>query len=138
MRIEIHYDAVPKDSGRHGTDIVGADVDSTAHQREDTSALDKSLGSAGGAAIADIFLRKFVRRITSGLGSHYKIDCIILHMLRNQHLAAGPAEAEDTIGIENLIEVGLITLNRPFFFAIRDRATGALLFVGRVADPSAS
>jgi serpin B len=30
-----------------------------------------------------------------------------------------------------------LTLDRPFFFAIRDRATGAILFLGRVADPSA-
>jgi serpin B len=28
-----------------------------------------------------------------------------------------------------------IELNRPFFFVIRDRITGAILFVGRVADP---
>ncbi|UJR84539.1 serpin family protein [Sandaracinus amylolyticus] len=30
-----------------------------------------------------------------------------------------------------------VSLDRPFLFFIRDRATGALLFVGRVADPSA-
>jgi serpin B len=30
-----------------------------------------------------------------------------------------------------------LVLDRPFFFAIRDRATGVLLFVGRVAAPSA-
>ena len=28
-----------------------------------------------------------------------------------------------------------ITFDRPFFFVIRDRATGAILFVGRVTDP---
>lgn len=31
-----------------------------------------------------------------------------------------------------------IRLVRPFFFAIRDRTTGTLIFVGRVADPTAS
>jgi serpin B len=30
-----------------------------------------------------------------------------------------------------------LTIDRPFLFAIRDRATGAVLFLGRVADPSA-
>lgn len=29
-----------------------------------------------------------------------------------------------------------LTLDRPFTFALRDRATGAVLFLGRVADPS--
>jgi serpin B len=30
----------------------------------------------------------------------------------------------------------VVAFDRPFFFAVRDRPTGALLFVGRVADPS--
>ena len=30
-----------------------------------------------------------------------------------------------------------ITFDRPFFFVIRDRTTGAILFLGRVADPRA-
>jgi serpin B len=30
-----------------------------------------------------------------------------------------------------------VTVDRPFIFAIRDVETGALLFVGRVIDPSA-
>ena len=29
-----------------------------------------------------------------------------------------------------------ITFDRPFFFVIRDRATGAILFLGRVSDPN--
>ena len=31
-----------------------------------------------------------------------------------------------------------LDVTRPFFFAIRDRATRALVFVGRVVDPAAS
>ncbi len=30
-----------------------------------------------------------------------------------------------------------IIINKPFLFAIRDDATGAILFTGRVTDPSA-
>jgi Serine protease inhibitor len=29
-----------------------------------------------------------------------------------------------------------MTVNRPFFFFIRDHQTGAILFVGRVLDPT--
>jgi serpin B len=29
-----------------------------------------------------------------------------------------------------------LTIDRPFLFAIRDRETGALLFLGRVTDPT--
>jgi len=29
-----------------------------------------------------------------------------------------------------------ITFDRPFFFVIRDRETGAILFIGRVSDPN--
>jgi serpin B len=28
-----------------------------------------------------------------------------------------------------------LVVDRPFVFAVRDRATGAVLFLGRVADP---
>lgn len=31
--------------------------------------------------------------------------------------------------------VATVTLSRPFLFAVRDKATGALLFLGRVVDP---
>jgi serpin B len=34
-------------------------------------------------------------------------------------------------------EVITLTIDRPFLFALRDRATGAILFLGRVADPTA-
>jgi serpin B len=35
------------------------------------------------------------------------------------------------------VEVVPLKLDRPFIFALRDRATGALLFLGRVTDPTA-
>jgi len=35
------------------------------------------------------------------------------------------------------VEPAKVTIDRPFIFAIRDLETGALLFVGRVVDPSA-
>ena len=34
-------------------------------------------------------------------------------------------------------EIVQLTIDRPFIFAIRDRETGALLFLGRVTDPTA-
>lgn len=40
------------------------------------------------------------------------------------------------VGEESAPEPAAISLDRPFLFFIRDNATGSLLFVGRVADPS--
>lgn len=40
------------------------------------------------------------------------------------------------IGDESAPQPAAISLDRPFLFMIRDNATGSLLFVGRVADPS--
>jgi serpin B len=40
------------------------------------------------------------------------------------------------IGDESAPEPAAIALDRPFLFVIRDDATGSLLFVGRVADPT--
>jgi serpin B len=36
------------------------------------------------------------------------------------------------------IDTVTLTVDRPFLFALRDTDTGAVLFLGRVADPSAS
>lgn len=42
------------------------------------------------------------------------------------------------VGDESAPEPASISLDHPFLFMIRDNATGSLLFVGRVADPSKS
>jgi serpin B len=42
------------------------------------------------------------------------------------------------VGDESAPEPAAITLDHPFLFLIRDNITGSVLFVGRVADPSAS
>ena len=34
--------------------------------------------------------------------------------------------------------IPIVTLDRPFLFAITDTASGAPLFLGRVADPTAT
>jgi serpin B len=34
-------------------------------------------------------------------------------------------------------EIIQLTIDRPFIFAIRDRDTGAILFLGRITDPTA-
>ena len=48
-------------------------------------------------------------------------------------------EAHAASGVAMAVSHGpTIELNRPFFFVIRDRITGAILFLGRVADPSVS
>jgi len=49
--------------------------------------------------------------------------------------AAAASSVEMTFGDAGGGNPRTVTLNRPFIFAIRDR-TGALLFVGRVLDPS--
>ncbi len=52
---------------------------------------------------------------------------------------AGTEAAAATAVIVNetsVPESAEIYLNRPFIFAIRDNATGAVLFLGRIADPS--
>jgi serpin B len=41
------------------------------------------------------------------------------------------------LGLRSAPESAEIHLNRPFIFAIRDNATGAIVFLGRLADPSA-
>jgi serpin B len=40
-----------------------------------------------------------------------------------------------TMAVESIPEVEL-TIDRPFIFAIIDRETGTILFLGRVMDPS--
>jgi serpin B len=34
-------------------------------------------------------------------------------------------------------EIVTLTIDRPFLFALRDTVTGAVVFLGRIADPSA-
>ncbi len=40
------------------------------------------------------------------------------------------------VGERGAVERPTLTFDRPFFFAIRDRETGAILFLGRLADPT--
>ncbi len=42
------------------------------------------------------------------------------------------------VGRNAAVETTRLSLNRPFLFAIRDRVTGSVLFLGRVLDPSAA
>ena len=39
-------------------------------------------------------------------------------------------------GVNAIVEVQPLVVNRPFFFVLRDVPTGAVLFVGRVMDPT--
>ena len=42
------------------------------------------------------------------------------------------------MGLQSAPPPAVLTLDRPFIFIIQDDATGAILFIGHVADPSAS
>ena len=47
--------------------------------------------------------------------------------------AAATAVVIDNFGVS---EQATVVVDRPFLLVIRDQPTGALLFVGRVVDPS--
>jgi len=47
------------------------------------------------------------------------------------------AAAATGVGIVTVSEPNSVIVNRPFFFVLRDKPTGAVLFVGRVMDPTA-
>lgn len=51
---------------------------------------------------------------------------------------AGTEAAAATAVVVERTSVSSIELNRPFLFLIQDRATGSILFQGRVVDPSAT
>jgi serpin B len=42
------------------------------------------------------------------------------------------------VGVVCLCTPQPIEFNRPFLFAIRERETGAILFIGRLGDPAAN
>jgi serpin B len=49
------------------------------------------------------------------------------------------AAATAVVAVDTAAPLGLnVAVNRPFLFFVRDDATGAVLFMGRVSDPSAS
>jgi len=50
--------------------------------------------------------------------------------------AAATAIGMDTGGGPSALEDITIKFNRPFLFFVRDVETGAILFMGRVVDPS--
>ncbi|HEY0809962.1 MAG TPA: serpin family protein, partial [Longimicrobiales bacterium] len=50
--------------------------------------------------------------------------------------AGTEAAAATSVGISVTSAPPELVFNRPFFFAIRERSTGTLLFVGRIADPT--
>jgi serpin B len=51
---------------------------------------------------------------------------------------AAAATAVIGVGTAAPLQPTAIRADRPFFFAIRDVPTGAIIFAGRVADPSAN
>ena len=50
--------------------------------------------------------------------------------------AAATAVGMDSGGGPSALKQHAVRLDRPFLFALRDTDTGAVLFMGRVVDPS--
>jgi serpin B len=53
------------------------------------------------------------------------------------HERGTEAAAATAVGMSVTSLPPSITIDRPFLFAIRERTSGTLLFVGRVGDPAA-
>lgn len=128
----------------------------------DATALDGILGSMSGHQV-DITMPKFkfeyelgLKKVLQAMGMELAFDASaadltginsggkpyiqdVLHKAFVGVNEAGTEAAAATaviVGDESAPEPASITLDHPFLFLIRDNATGSLLFVGRVADPS--
>ena len=74
-------------------------------------------------------------------GSHTLVVSDVLHKAFIRVNEAGTEAAAATailVGGTSMPVPVVLTVDRPFIFLIRDRATGAVLFVGRVLDPTAA
>jgi serpin B len=76
-------------------------------------------------------------------GMNGKRDLLIQDVLHKAFISVDEAGTEAAaataviVGIVSMPELAEMQINRPFIFLIHDNATGSLIFVGRVLDPTA-
>lgn len=92
--------------------------------------------TAMGMGVAFVPLVADFGRITTSRNDLY-ISRVVHKTFIDVHELGTEAAAATAVGIAVTSLPPSITIDRPFLFAIRERTSGAILFIGRVGDPTA-
>ncbi|HEX2754714.1 MAG TPA: serpin family protein, partial [Candidatus Limnocylindrales bacterium] len=111
--------AMPRWSSTTSVDLV-----TTLRQLGVTDLFDPGAADLSGIAAADLHVSQVIHQATIDVDEH------------GTEAAAATAIAGGTTGGGPVTEV-TVTVDRPFFYLIRDGDSGEILFTGRVLDPAA-